>query len=75
MARRLLRRVAQATTVDFVVCHFPQGSAARHAAIQSGFVRVRSGPAPTVRPLVEHVDPDPTKRSSWAISLGDLDLL
>jgi GNAT superfamily N-acetyltransferase len=73
-ARRLLRSVAQAAPVDYLVCHFPQGSAARQAAIQRGFVRVRSGPAPTVRQLVEHIEPDPTRRASWAISLGDLDL-
>jgi GNAT superfamily N-acetyltransferase len=74
-ARRLLRAVAQAAPVEYLVCHFPQGSTARRAAIQRGFVRLRSGPAPTVRQLVEHIEPDPTRRSSWAISLGDLDLL
>lgn len=74
-ARRLLRSVAQAAPVDYLVCHFPQGSAARQAAIQRGFVCLRSGPAPTVRQLVEHIEPDPNSRSSWAISLGDLDLL
>ncbi|MFZ1997446.1 MAG: GNAT family N-acetyltransferase, partial [Solirubrobacteraceae bacterium] len=74
-ARRLLRAVAQAAPVDYLVCHFPEDSAARRAAIQRGFVRLRSGPAPVVRQLVEHIEPDPTSRSSWAISLGDLDLL
>ena len=74
-ARRLLRSVAQAAPVEYLVCHFPQGSAARRAAIQRGFVRLRSGPAPTVRQLIEHIEPDPTRGSSWAISLGDLDLL
>ncbi len=75
MARRLLRAVSQAAPVDYLVCHFPQGSAARQAAIQRGFVSLRSGPAPVVRQLVEHIEPDPASRSSWAISLGDLDLL
>jgi GNAT superfamily N-acetyltransferase len=74
-ARRLLRAVAQAAPAGYLVCHFPEDSAARRAAIQRGFVRVRSGPTPVVRQLVEHVEPDPTSRSSWAISLGDLDLL
>lgn len=73
-ARRLLRSVARAAEVDYLVCHFPRGSAARRAAVQRGFVCVRSGPAPTVRQLVEHIAPDPATRSSWAISLGDLDL-
>jgi GNAT superfamily N-acetyltransferase len=73
-ARRLLRSVARAAPVDYLVCHFPRGSSARQAAIQRGFVCLRSGPAATVRQLVEHIDPDPTRRSSWAISLGDLDL-
>jgi quinol monooxygenase YgiN len=33
------------------------------------------GPDPVVRQLVEHLEPDATRRSSWAISLGDLDLV
>lgn len=74
-ARRLLRAVAQAAPVEYLVCHFPEDSAARRAAIQRGFVSLRSGPAPVVRQLAEHIAPDPTSRSSWAISLGDLDLL
>ena len=74
-ARRLLRAVARAAPVDYLVCHFPEDSAARRAAVQRGFVRLRSGPAPVVRQLAEHIDPDPMSRSSWAITLGDLDLL
>jgi GNAT superfamily N-acetyltransferase len=74
VARRLLRRVARAAAVDYIICHFPSGSAARQAAILFGFVRVPWGPAPTVRRVQEQLDPDPTERDSWAICLGDLDL-
>lgn len=74
-ARQLLRAVAHAAPVDYLICHFAEDSAARRAAIQRGFVRLRSGPAPVVRQLVENIEPDPTSQSSWAISLGDLDLL
>lgn len=75
VARRLLHRVVRAAAVDYVVCHFPAGSTARRAAVRCGFVKVRSGPVVIVRRLHEHVVPDPTERDSWAICLGDLDLL
>lgn len=74
-AHRLFDRLARAAAVDYVICHFPPGSTARRAAIRSGFLRVRSGPVPTVGPLREGIVPDPTKSDSWAICLGDLDLL
>ncbi len=75
VARRLLRRVVGAAPSDYVICHFPPGSTARQAAVQCGFLRVRAGPAPTVRALAKGIIPDPTLRASWAICLGDLDLL
>ncbi|MBV9309459.1 MAG: GNAT family N-acetyltransferase [Solirubrobacterales bacterium] len=73
VARRLLRRVVCAARTDLVVCHFPPGSTARRAALQSGFVRATAGPAPYVQLLTDEVAPDPTKAGSWAISLGDID--
>jgi GNAT superfamily N-acetyltransferase len=75
MARKLLRRVVQASAVDYVICHFPPNSTARQAVIRCGFLRVRSGPAPTVRVLEPNLAPDPTQHGSWAICLGDVDLL
>jgi GNAT superfamily N-acetyltransferase len=74
-ARRLLRRVASATAVDFVVCHFPAGSTARRAAVRSGFIRAPFGLLPTVRRLKDGVVPDPVAQEAWALSLGDFDQL
>jgi GNAT superfamily N-acetyltransferase len=73
--RTLLHRVVQASAVDYIICHFPPNSTARQAAIRCGFLRVRSGPVPTVRVLMPNVAPDPTEHGSWAICLGDVDLL
>ncbi|MDQ6835014.1 MAG: GNAT family N-acetyltransferase [Actinomycetota bacterium] len=74
-ARRLLDQVVHAAAVDYVICQFPPGSTARRAAMRCGFLRVRSGPVPTVSLLRQGVVPDPTEAASWAICLGDLDLL
>ncbi len=75
VARRLLRRVLNASTADFVVCHFPARSVQRGAALRSGFVPVGSGEQVLVYPLDPTVRPDPTELASWALTLGDLELL
>lgn len=74
-AGRLLRRVASATAVDFVVCHFPPGSTARRAAVRGGFFRAPFGLPPTLRRLKEGVVPDPVEPAAWALTLGDFDQL
>jgi GNAT superfamily N-acetyltransferase len=74
-ARRLLRRVASATAVDFVVCHFPPRSTARRAAVRGGFIRAPFGLLPTVRRLKDGVVPDPVEHEAWALTLGDFDQL
>ncbi|MGH2887195.1 MAG: GNAT family N-acetyltransferase [Solirubrobacteraceae bacterium] len=75
VARRLLYRIVRTAAADYVICHFSPGSAASKAAARCAFLPAWSGPAPTVRALIEGLHPDPTQRSSWAIRLGDLDLL
>ena len=74
-ARRLLRRVAAAPAVDFVVGHFPPGSTARRAAVRGGFIRAPFGLLPTVRRLKDGVVPDPVAPEAWALTLGDFDQL
>ncbi len=74
-AQNLLRRVVQATPVDYYTCHFPSRFTARGAAVRSGFVRLPGGPLTTVQQLKEDIVPDPSRRASWALCLGDLDLL
>jgi GNAT superfamily N-acetyltransferase len=73
-ARRLLRRLGRAAAVDHLVCCPPPGGTADRAARRAGFLRVPRGPTLAVRPLA-HLSPDPAERPSWALSLGDLEVL
>jgi GNAT superfamily N-acetyltransferase len=70
-ARRLLRQVRDAAPADLVTCSF---SSRRHAAL-SGFVPYRGGTVLTTYPLQQNLVLDPTQRASWALSLGDVELL
>lgn len=75
LARNLLRQVVKASPVDYLVCHFPLRSTQRQAALQCGFVRMPRGPVPTIRVFGDGIVPDPAQRASWALCLGDFDLL
>jgi hypothetical protein len=73
-ASRLLREVILAADVDHVSCRFPTASTAARAARRHGFV-----PAPTtapfvVNPLSAGLRPDPVVATSWALTLGDLEV-
>lgn len=69
--RHLTDRVRDAASTDFLSCSFPS----RRSAALCGFVPYRSGKVVMVYPLQPNFAPDPTQRASWALSLGDLDLL
>ena len=73
-ARKLLRSIAAAAPVDHMTCHFPPGSAASSAAARSGFIRTRRGILLTVNKLRPRILPDPASLSSWALSLGDVEV-
>ncbi|MGB9183560.1 MAG: GNAT family N-acetyltransferase [Solirubrobacteraceae bacterium] len=75
LARQLLRQVVNASPADFLICHFPSRSTQRQAAVQCGFLHLPRGPVPTIRLLSTDMVPDPTRQASWALCLGDLDLL
>jgi hypothetical protein len=75
VARRLLREVTRAARVDYVVCSFPRGTTERRAALRSGFLPLARGELLLVYPLVPDPEPDPTDHRSWALSLGDVELL
>ncbi len=75
VARHLLRQVVKAAPVDHLTCHFPSRSAQRQAAVQCGFLRVPRGPVPVIWLLSRAVVPDPSRPASWALCLGDFDLL
>ena len=62
---RLVRGVARAAPVDYLACCGHPGR---------GFVRAPRGPTLVVRPL-GRVDPDPALARSWALSLGDLEVM
>ncbi len=73
-ARRLLRAVRASAPVDHLTCSFPSGSASARAARASGFVRAPGGMNLVVNPIAGGVEPDPTMLSSWALTLGDLEV-
>jgi GNAT superfamily N-acetyltransferase len=70
-ARHLLRKVGDAAPADFVSCSF----SSRRDATVSGFVQYRHGTTLTTYLLQQDLIPDPTQRASWALSLGDLELI
>lgn len=70
-ARRLLRRVKKAAPADVIACAFRS----RRQAARCGFLESPRGAALTANPLREDIVPDPTSGGSWALSLGDLELL
>jgi GNAT superfamily N-acetyltransferase len=67
-AARLLREVARAAPFDYLVAAAPL---ARAGLIRSPL----GGPQLGVTLYREHVDPDPVRRSSWALSMGDIERL
>lgn len=72
-AAPLLRAVSRAAAVDHVVCSFPAGSFKR-AARRGVFVPAPFGPTLVVNPFNEELEPDPTRLTAWALSLGDLEV-
>jgi hypothetical protein len=70
-ARRLLRLVRSLCAAPIVTCRFPCALDAARA----GFLPRRRRDVIDVHLLREHVVPDPCSDESWALSLGDLELL
>jgi hypothetical protein len=73
-ARRVLRAIGRVAHVDHLTCHFPSGTTAARAAVACGYVRSPRGITFVVNPLDHSIDPDPTELSSWALTLGDLEV-
>jgi GNAT superfamily N-acetyltransferase len=73
-ARRVLRAIGRAAPVDHLTCHFPPRTTAARAAAACGYVRTPRGITFVVNPLTQDIDPDPTELTSWALSLGDLEV-
>jgi hypothetical protein len=73
-ARRLLAAVMDGVQCDAAVILAPHRVRTQAALAHSGFFPApRSGPILTVRPL-HACAPDPLRRGSWALSIGDLEL-
>jgi GNAT superfamily N-acetyltransferase len=65
-AARLLREVASAAPFDYLVA----------AAPSAGLIRSpRGGPLFGITPYRDHVQPDPTRRRTWALTMGDAERL
>jgi hypothetical protein len=69
--RSLLKGVREAASVDFIRCSF----ASRAQAASHGFLHYRRGSLLNISPLQPDFVPDPTRPDSWALSIGDLELL
>jgi GNAT superfamily N-acetyltransferase len=72
--RELLRQVTRAASVDHLACHFPARSTASWGAYSSGFLPSIAGVTFVVKPLNRSLELDATSLSSWALSLGDLEV-
>jgi GNAT superfamily N-acetyltransferase len=70
-ARRLLRAVRDAAPVDLLRCSF----ASRAQAASHGFLHVGRGVPLNISRLQRDFIPDPTQAGSWALTIGDLELL
>ena len=70
-ARRLLRQVRGAAQADFLSATF----ASRTDAAVCGFMQFPGESGLMTYALHENLVPDPTARESWAMSVGDLELL
>ncbi|HEY2180118.1 MAG TPA: GNAT family N-acetyltransferase [Solirubrobacteraceae bacterium] len=71
LARRLVRDVRRASAAHALTCAFP---ASRTAAL-CGFVRSPRATIIAANQLHHDLVPDPTSPRSWALSLGDLELI
>jgi hypothetical protein len=74
VGRGLLRRVVKAAPVDHLIASFPRRSAAARAALAKGFVRLPGGPILVANVLRQPLDVDPLRTSTWALSLGDVEV-
>jgi GNAT superfamily N-acetyltransferase len=73
-ARWVFQRVTRSAPVDHVACHLQPGTATVRGARLAGFLRAPGGITFVANPLLDDFRPDPTDLSSWALSLGDLEV-
>ncbi|MGH2784107.1 MAG: GNAT family N-acetyltransferase [Actinomycetota bacterium] len=73
-AARLMRGIKRAARVDHLAGHFSTGSAAAAAAVRAGYFRAPRGMTFVVNPLKASISPEPRALTSWALSIGDLEV-
>jgi GNAT superfamily N-acetyltransferase len=71
LARKLVREVRRASAADLVTCVIASSRTAALCAL----VRVPGKVTVAANPLRADLRPDPTLAGSWALSLGDLELI
>lgn len=71
LARMLVHGVRRAAAADVVVC----AMSSWRAAAACGLLRAPGGATVAANPLRDDLRPDPTEAGSWALSLGDLELI
>jgi hypothetical protein len=74
-ASRLLREAERAAPVALSSCCFPPRTPQRRAALLRGFLRWRGGSMIVVKDTGPSVSPPPSEIDSWALTLGDLELV
>lgn len=77
VARDLIGDLVRSTSADYASAMSPRGCRSAPVLGRVGFLPVpRLGPILTVRPVATgpRETPDPTHRSSWRVSIGDLEL-
>lgn len=74
-ASRVLREAERAAPVALCSCFFPPRTPQHRAARLRGFVRWRGGNTIVVKDTEEEVSPAPGAIDSWALTLGDLELV
>jgi GNAT superfamily N-acetyltransferase len=73
-AARVLRRIARAAPVDHVTCSFPSGTTLSRASAAAGFIPAMTGPTLVALPLSDRIGRDVGDLSSWALTLGDVEV-
>jgi GNAT superfamily N-acetyltransferase len=73
-AARLVKRLIRTTESDYLVAHFSAGTFERQALLRNGFIPVPGKEYTFVARGLDPVTPDPTRATSWDLTLGELEI-
>lgn len=74
MGSRIVGTLARATSCDYLAAHFSVGTIERRALFRSGFLPVPGRGYTFAARALNPVPLDPTKPTSWDLSLGELEI-